>query len=163
MFPLPNIDPNQDRALCAITSAFLRPMVGMDCPQAMASCIPAVQGKIHSRKTRYNALQGIFSTQTISAHHWTRENAAQVNSGDSSVILPVLESAIRYRLTGRTSGVAYLLIMRSHYLKPLKIISLKIISLKIISLKIFSVGKNFPPKSFGNLRVRVGAGAGAHT
>lgn len=112
MLALPNINQTTDRALCAILRAFPRPSVGLDFPQAGASCFSAIQGKIHSRKTLHNGLQGIFSTPTISAYHWARENGAQVNFGCSSGILPVLESRIWTGVTGVTRGD---LIMRSQY------------------------------------------------
>ena len=48
-------------------------------------------------KTLHNALQGIFSSQTIYIHHLTQQNAAQVNSGGLNGISGM---ALPWYLTG---------------------------------------------------------------
>lgn len=56
--------------------------------------IPGVNHGIGISKTRHNALQGIFSSQTISEHHWTPQNALQVNCGGLNGIPAILNHGI---------------------------------------------------------------------
>lgn len=78
MLPLITIVQTPENSLQSILGCFPAHQVNRSSP---IWTIPGVNPRSAYAKTRYNALQGVLSSPTISIHHLTPQNVLQVNSG----------------------------------------------------------------------------------